>query len=143
MKEGYTLQVWHTHLLTYFGDTPNDPAPPGDQAIALLSTKEGSRAIPGCPTSVSFRWSRTFVVLPDLSGPDLRVKRGPAALLIDNYPVLYKGQTLLINQIAGVFDQKTSGLSGGQVIVYPQDKGPWGGCWFEYHLNDEDSSGEN
>jgi hypothetical protein len=143
VKEGDTLQIWHTRLLAYFGDTPNDPAPPESQTIALLSTKAGSRAIPGCPNSSSLRWSRTFVILPDLSGPDLRVKRGPAALLINNYPVLYKGQTLLINQRAGVFDQKTNSLSGGQVIVYPPDSGPWGGCWLEYHLHNEDSAGEN
>lgn len=143
VQEGGTLQIWHTRLLTHFGDSPNDTAPAGDQAIALLSTKIGSNAIAGCLASATFRWSRTFVVLPDLSGPDMRVGYGIAALVRDNYPVLYKGQTLLISQRAGVFDKKTNGLSGGQVIVYPPDSGPWGGCWFEYHLRDEDSSGEN
>lgn len=64
------------------------------------------------------------MVMPDLRGPDMRVGYGIAALVRDNYPVLYKGQTLLISQKAGVFDQKTNRLSGGQVIVYPSDSGP-------------------
>lgn len=133
VQEGGTLQIWHTRMFEYFGADREDPAPPGNQTITLLSTKQGSRAIPACPASASFRWSRAFVVLPDLSGPDLRVQTGPAALLRDDYPVLYKGQTLLVNN-ALVFDPVTHELGEySRVIIYSTGSGPAGGCWLEYH----------
>lgn len=138
VKEGYTLQIWRTRLLTRFNDNYKEQAPPGDQTIALLSTKAGSRAIPGCPASASFRWSRTFVVQPDLSGPDPRVSSGIASLLINNYPVLYKGRTLLINHSVGFINGKL--YIGSKVILSDTTYVPDGtGCWFDYEVHGRNS----
>lgn len=132
VQAGGMLQIWHTRIFEHFGADTKAPTPPGNQTIALLSTKPGSRAIPGCPASASFRWSQAFVVLPDLSGPDLRLQTGPATLLRDNYPVLYKGQTLLVNN-ALQFAPVTHELEdNSRVIIYSTGNGPAGGCWLEY-----------
>jgi hypothetical protein len=52
-----------------------------------------------CPGKVLRGWIRwTFIVLPDLSGPDPRVREGTAGALRDHFPVIYKGETLFIGE---------------------------------------------
>lgn len=67
-----------------------EPAPWGDQTIALLSSRLWSR---DCPAYTAMHSNQAFVVLPDLSRPDPRVKKGAASLGANSYPVLYRGKT--------------------------------------------------
>jgi hypothetical protein len=138
VQAGGTLGIWHTRLLTYFGPDLEDPAPASDQTIALLSRKFWS---PGCRAHTSMNYSQAFVVLPDLSGPDPRVKQGPASLLANTYPVLYKGKTLLVSEGLARDPLSPEKLSDyDQVIIYDTSvvvNGP--GCWLEYYSNDRKS----
>lgn len=138
VQAGGTLRIWHTRLLTYFGPDLEDPAPPGDQTIAILSRKFSS---PDCPAHPSMYYGQAFVVLPDLSGPDPRVKQGTAWLLAHTYPVLYKGKTLLVNEGFARDPISPGKLSDyDEVIIYDTSvvvNGP--GCWLEYQRNDRKS----
>lgn len=139
VRAGGTLEIWHTRLLKYFGDELEYPAPPGDQTIAVLSRKLWS---PSCPAYTSMHSSQAFVVLPDLSGPDPRIKQGPASLLANTYPVLYKGKILLVKEGFARDPRNSDKLSEyDQVSIYETTKvvnGPE--CWLEYYDNNRNSA---
>lgn len=139
VQAGDTLEIWHTRLLKYFAADLEDPAPPGDQTIAILARGLSS---PDCHVHPFLYHGRTFVVLPDLSGPDPRVKEGPASLLANTYPVLYKGKVLLVSEGFARDPTNPDKLSDyDRVIIYDTSvvvNGP--GCWLEYHGNDRRSA---
>lgn len=134
---GGTLKIWQTRLLTFFDSNAQFPVPPGDQTIALLSRKYGSY----CSTHPSVTQSETFVVLPDLSGPDPRVKHGTVYDLATSYPVLYKGRTLLVSQeIASVSKDELN--DGSSITIYQlvKETGVHSNvCWFWYNGNNQNS----
>lgn len=138
VQAGGTLKIWHTRLLKYFGPELNDSAPSGKQTIAILSRRMSS---PDCPAYASLESSQTFVVLPDLSGPDPRVKQGPASLLANTYPVLYRGNSLLVSEGFARDPTNPSNLADDdQVIIYdPSVVVNQPKCWFQYYGNDRQS----
>jgi hypothetical protein len=98
LQKGGEVKVWRVRLLeTLVSGTR--PAPPGPQTIVTLIHKGGS-ALPSshCPGKASHGWVRaTFIVLPDLSGPDPAIDPGTAAFISTKWPVLYEGRPMLIN----------------------------------------------
>jgi hypothetical protein len=111
--QGGELQVWTTHLLSNFGDKTEATNTSGDQTVIMLTTKVGA-ADPhaDCPGKSTKGWVRsTFIVLPDLSGPDPRVSQGTAAVLRDHWPVIYGDQILLISG-AGLYYSQSKLVSG-------------------------------
>ncbi len=96
VDHGGVLQVWHTHLLSSFGDSATNPAPAGDQTVVMMTTKAGAADLhTDCRGKTTRNWVRqTFIVLPDLSGPDPRVEQGTAYVLQSHRPVIYKGEVL-------------------------------------------------
>jgi hypothetical protein len=98
IKRGGELRVWHTRLLSNYGEGAGSPTPPADQVVIVPFDKfEQQDPHADCPGKRSKGWqASTFVVLPDLSGPDPQVERGLAHALTLMQPVLYRGETLLI-----------------------------------------------
>jgi hypothetical protein len=95
---GSRIQVWHGRLISFFY-AGTQKAPDGEQTFIRLSDHSSSNNRPNdCPGVSSKGWVRsTFMVLPDLSGPDPQVDEGTARLLSNTWPVLYDKQILLIN----------------------------------------------
>jgi hypothetical protein len=106
IKRGGELRVWHTRLMSNDGGGAESVAPPGDQVVVLMLDKiELQDPREDCPGKRSKGWQpSTFVVLPDLSGPDPQVERGLAHALTLMQPVLYRGETLLIESAIGYQD---------------------------------------
>ena len=108
IKAGGEVHIWHARLLSHFSPDSERPAPPGKQAVIVMTVNThffptGSHV--QCPGKHFKGWLRhTFIVLPDLSGPDPRVGGPIASELVDSYPVIYRGKTLLIHdQLPFVF----------------------------------------
>jgi hypothetical protein len=97
IDRGGELRLWRTRFISSYGD---EPAPPGEQTIVMLVDKyqtTNSHAV-DCPGHSSKGWLfRTFVVLPDLSGPDLRVEHGLAYLIAPQQLAIYHGEPLLLS----------------------------------------------
>jgi hypothetical protein len=118
IAQGGELQVWTTHLLSNFGDKTEATNTSGDQTVIMLTTKVGA-ADPhaDCPGKSTKGWVRsTFIVLPDLSGPDPRVSQGTAAVLRDHWPVIYGDQVLLIGGVG--LSYSNSKLVSGNVDIF-------------------------
>jgi hypothetical protein len=99
IKRGGEIKVWRTRLVPSF-NAGTRIAPPGLQTIVLMIDKGVGTAVPSdqCPGKASRGWVReSFIVLPDLSGPDPQVDSGTGALLSSTWPVIYAGIPLLIN----------------------------------------------
>jgi hypothetical protein len=99
IENGGRLEVWRTRLLSFYDDAATRPTPPSEQVIVRLTDTLGTAQLRDqCTGKASHGWVRfTFIVLPDLSGPDQQIDAGTAAVLNNKWPVLYQGRTLLIN----------------------------------------------
>jgi hypothetical protein len=109
------MQVWHTRLLSNLGDNADQPAPPGEQTVVMLTTNVGvADPHADCPGKVTKNLYRPiFIVTGDLSGPDSRVGAGTAFVLNTHRPVIYKGKTLLIGT-EDIFENfPNAGMKGG------------------------------
>ena len=132
-KGGGTLKVWRTRLLNFYADNGRLPVPPGNQSIVLMSRIYKSI----CPSHPSVTQNETFVVLPDLSGPDVNLDSGDGYGLAHSYPVLYKERTLFVHySTASLGDNELEDGSG--IMIYRLVKetnvhAPV--CWFEYKAN--------
>jgi hypothetical protein len=137
IEQGGELLVWKTHLLSNLGDNVDVPSPPGDQTVVRLIYKPGITSEDAVCKEEATRigMGPTFLVLPDLSGPDPRVGQGTAYALRTHQPVIYRDKVLfvgtfvgygpkrrLLNAQANVFKDYEAGLNGGV-------------CSFEYRLN--------
>jgi hypothetical protein len=118
INQGVMLRIWRTRLLSYFDPNSQRPTPPGNQVVALLSRAPGSDQLrKSCPgnDAVSVN-SQTFIVLPDLSGPDPAVDPGIAYVLKNHRPVIYHGETLLIGSFWSSLDGRT--LQEGRLSIF-------------------------
>lgn len=123
IERGGQLQVWRTHLISFL-HAGSQKVPPREQTIIRLTNKVGSdNSLCGCPGKSSIGWVRsTFIVLPDLSGPDPQIDPGTAGVLATRWPVFYEGQTMLINSHS-VFRAEPYGVcSFDYVDVAPHSK---------------------
>jgi hypothetical protein len=118
--QGGESWVWHAHLLSYFGDNANSPAPLGDQVFVRLIYETGTANHARVCMAEAKRngIGPTFLVLSDLSGPDLRVERGTAYVLSTHQPVIYKDQVLFVETFA-------QDPSGAQADVFKKLRGDW------------------
>lgn len=98
LEQGGQLQIWRTRMVSFFR-AGTKTAATSEQTFVKLTAKLGAANPPhGCPGRASQGWSRsTFMVLPDLSGPDPEVDAGTAFTLHSTWPVLYKGRPMLVN----------------------------------------------
>ena len=100
IKSGGRAMIWHARVLSHFGPDLEKPTPPGDQTLIVMITDThffSAETHASCPGVYSKGWlTQTFVVSPDLSGPDPRVDGPIAAKLVSSRPVIYRGKALLI-----------------------------------------------
>lgn len=119
IRAGGEIKVWRTHLINYY-EPGRRVAPPGDQTVLLMIDKRYApeKSEGRCRGGLAQGWSRyTFLVSPDLSGPDKRVDLSFAELLASSYPViLHHEQSVLVSypvnldyQVAYVRSTKPSG----------------------------------
>jgi hypothetical protein len=104
IQRGGELYVWHTRLMSNYGGGVERQIPAGEkQTLVLMADKVGSVDTSGtCPGKTSKGWTfRTFVVLPDMSGLDPQLERALAHTLTLMQPILYRGETLLIESAIG------------------------------------------
>ena len=94
IEQGGELWMWRSRLLSHFGDNANLPAPPGDQTFVRLIYRPGIRSQdPACVKEASgIGIGPTFLVLPDLSGPDPRLEQGVAYALQTHQPMMYRNE---------------------------------------------------
>ena len=135
VEQGGELQVWHTRLLSNYGDNAEAPTPAGDQTVVRLIEKLGSSdPHADCPGKSTKNWIRSnFIVLPDLSGPDPRVGQGTAYALRIHQPVIYKGSVVFIASTVTYVDDGV--IRDGQADVFEdfRDTGLEGGmCSFKF-----------
>lgn len=129
ISAGGEIRSWRTRLLDYYVPGPGrPPAPPGDQTVVMMVDKRYVKDAPrpdpeACPGDSSKGWIRsTYIAQPDLSGLDSRVDTSQAMKLAGSYPVIYKGQTLLIR----------FPVLGTYTIAYVEPtRGPGGFCSFK------------
>ena len=136
-KKGGALKIWRTRLLNFFDSNGQFPIPPGDQTIVLMSSTLG---LSDCPTHSFWIQREIFVVLPDLSGPDVRVKSGVAYGLANSHLVSYKGSPLFIDRAVEYSNDKLG--DGSSVMIYRliKDSGAHAPvCWFQYSGNNQNS----
>lgn len=114
VEHGGILQMWRTQLLSNFGDERQQRAPPGLQTVVQMIWNGTSTGFGFCPGNSTKGWvRRTLLVTSDLSGLDVRLAPGIAAVLILHQPVLYKGRVLFISQTDVFQDVPGLGLTGG------------------------------
>jgi hypothetical protein len=92
------MQIWKTRLLSDFDTEGTLRA--REQIIVKLTNKWGtSVSSEGCPAKSSHGWVRsTFIVSPDLSGPDPSLQNGTGRWsFTSTWPVLFDGKAVLIN----------------------------------------------
>jgi len=130
ISTGGEIRLWRTRLLDYYVPGPGrPPAPPGDQTVVMMVDKRYVNYAPrpdpeACPGDSSKGWIRsTYIALPDLSGLDSRVDTSVAMKLGGSYPVIYKGETLLIS----------FPVLGSYTLGYVEPiRGPGGFCSFKF-----------
>lgn len=117
VEHGGELRIWRTRLMSMEGGATNAITDTAPQTVVLLVDKIGAAAPPACSGTTTKNWIRsTFIVLPDLSGPDPSVGQGLAYALSTRWPVLYRGQTLLINGTGASTDHGK--VIGGEFHVF-------------------------
>ncbi|MEJ2379258.1 MAG: hypothetical protein P8Y71_28990, partial [Pseudolabrys sp.] len=84
------LLVWHARLLNDYDD-PSRPVPPGKQTIVELRTLTNNPlGLSQCRGKPNQSWSgSTYIVTPNLSGPDPHVTQGIAFGLSSGVLVIY------------------------------------------------------
>lgn len=136
ISQGGRLMLWRTHLLSNLGDNVDVPTPSGDQLVVRLIYKPGITSEEAICKEKAIRvgMGPTFLVLPDLSGPDLRVGRGTAYVLQTHQPVIYRDEVVFIGTFVGYGPERR--LLNAQANVFKNyEAGLKGGvCWFEYAL---------
>ena len=88
--------------------------------------------------------NRTFVVLPDLSGPDPSVQQGTVYDLSTSYPVFYKGSPLFVTQAISSANEDEL-YDGSSITIYQFVKETGANsdvCLFWYNGNNPGSGGK-
>lgn len=112
---GGLLRVWRSHVFSNLGDTHERPAPPGPQLLAQLIWGSGkSGGSKDCPGHSTDGWVRqTFLLKPDMSGPDPDLGVGKAYALLTHQPMLFGSQVVFIGASDVFQDVPGLGLTGG------------------------------
>ncbi len=105
VRSGGRLLIWHGHFLSNLGDNLEVPTPVGDQNLVQLVYNPGignPYATSKCKAKAAqLGLGPTFLVLPDLSRPDLRVGVGTAKVLQTHQPRIYRDQVLFVGSGVG------------------------------------------
>jgi hypothetical protein len=117
---GNELKGWHGRLISKFRDNAQDRSPTGEQTIVqMIFNRRPDDPVRQCPGHPARRGVWTFIVTPDLSGPDPRVDAGTAGVLRTNRPLLFKqplvieGGMLFVSRYDVFMNFETTGLVGG------------------------------
>ncbi len=136
INQGGRLLVWRTHLLSNLGDNVDVPSP-GDQTVVRLIYKPGitSEDADCQQKAIQIGMGPTFLVIPDLSGPDPRVGHGTAYALQTHQPMIYRDEVVFVGTFVGYGPERR--LLNAQANVFKNyEAGLLGGvCWFEYSLS--------
>jgi len=112
---GGLLRVWRSHVFSDLGDSHERPASPGPQVLVQLIWGSGeSGRLKDCPGHSTDGWVRqTFLVKPDMSGPDPDLGVGKAYALLTHQPMLFRSQVVFIGTQDVFQDVPGLGLTGG------------------------------
>ena len=120
IARGGKLRVWRVRLVEFYGDT-HYPAPPGEQTVVELR-QSFSRDLkkPDACLDDPKSWSpSTYIVTPDLKGPDPNVDAGTAAHLANSQLLIHDDTPYLVEGSGFVFRMQTSAkLQDAWPLVY-------------------------
>jgi hypothetical protein len=109
-KVGFKLQVWRTRLTGYYD---YKPAPAGKQTVVQILRKlHNPSAKKRFPNTPIIDWQGdTFIVTPDLKGPDPAVDEATASTLWFNHLMIFEGQPIGITTDEIYKDQFNAGFN--------------------------------
>lgn len=120
------LRVWRGDFITRFDTTGYGPIVKAPSVVVLLTTHIPVQS-PSCAsttsTSANGYEKRTFVVTPDLAGPDPQVKDDVKVILNESTPVLYKGSLRLIHRYGVRKISEPTGFIESCKYSYNEDAG--------------------